>query len=128
PRLEFIHSYRKLFLFFSQVNIGIVQEKLVIFVHGKGAPVDQENDEHSGQTGPKDQQCRHHKTPPLFWNRSRLLEAVWRTHAARGMWNLKQIICPPFAGNTGFFRGAQGNHPATWRLPAPSNGMLKAIE
>src|SRR5437016_10150807 len=86
------------------MNIGIVQEKLVVFVHGKGAPVDQENDENCGQTGPKDQQCRHHRTPPLFWNRSRLLEAVWGPKTARGMWNLEPIIAPLFAGNATFFQ------------------------
>ncbi|HEY2115043.1 MAG TPA: hypothetical protein VGJ51_08125 [Candidatus Angelobacter sp.] len=44
PRLDPVHFHDQFFLLFGHVGLSAVQEELVIFMHGKGAAVDEEND------------------------------------------------------------------------------------
>src|SRR6476646_9098727 len=60
PRLDLVHFHDQFFLFFGHMGLSAVKEELVVFMHGKGAAVDEQNDQHDCQTGPKNEERRHH--------------------------------------------------------------------
>src|SRR3989441_1727281 len=65
-RVDLVHLGHELSLLRGHLGGRLIQEKLIVFLHGEGATVNQENDEDTGQDAPANQQPREigrHRPP-----------------------------------------------------------------